>query len=249
MRSLNLRSVYINRLREKLNREGYPRLQMALLVSITGVSGFIASYLLLQTGMSVMWTRYLAAFGVAYLIFLGLLWLWMRTSASDYADGPDFTPTSGWSAKADPIYCGKGGSFDGGGASGNFEIEGSSNFAQLDSSGDTLIGDSVSAACEADEFAIPIVAILFLAGLILSSLWVVYAAPLLFAELLIDGALAASLYRRLRGLESRHWLETAVRRTAAPFLLTAIMLVCFGAGLQHHAPDAQTMAQALFAGR
>ena len=60
---------------------------MLLLVAITGVSGSVASYLLLlRAGLTEMWVRYLAAFAVTYLVFLVLLWLWMRTRAEDYAD-------------------------------------------------------------------------------------------------------------------------------------------------------------------
>jgi len=242
-----LRSQEVHRLQSTLNRDSYPRLQMALLVSITGAACFLASYVLLSSGLLVMWLRYLAAFGIAYLVFLGLLWVWMRTSAKDYADvdPSGLTPGHDAAGSADAAFCGKGGSFDGGGASGNYEsMPTPANSTAFETEGDSSIGDTVGAVCEADELAIPLIAILFLAGLILSSLWVVYAAPLLFAELLVDGVLAASLYRRLRGLESRHWLETAVRRTALPFVLTAIVLAGAGAGMQHYAPQAHTMMQA-----
>lgn len=248
MRPHFLRSREIHKLRSKLEQHGYPRLQMALLVSITGASGFIASYVLLSNGLLTMWLRYLLAFGIAYLVFLGLLWLWLRTSASAY-DGiesaipvPDSIATPGTSHSA---FSGQGGNFDGGGASGNFDS--SLTASSLDNSDNTIFKDAAGVAGDADELAIPIFALLFLAGLILSSLWVIYMAPLLFAELLLDGVLAASLYKRLRGLEPRHWLETALRRTALPFGITAIVLVCAGLGLQHYAPDAHTLSQALSA--
>lgn len=216
---------------------------MALLVSITGASGFIASFVLLSNGMLTMWVRYLAAFGIAYLVFLGLLWLWLRTSAKDY-DGldPGIPLPNQIGSESEPVFCGKGGGFDGGGASGNFDdaVMPSTSF---DDDG-TIFKEAASVAAEADEFAIPLFAIFFLGGLVLSSFWVVYAAPLLFAELLVDGVLAVSLYKRLRGLEARHWLETAVRRTAAPFCITAILLVGAGLTMQHYAPNAHTLAQA-----
>lgn len=73
----------IRRLEGELEREGSSRLQMSLLVMLTGASGFVASYVLLRAGLTEMWLRYLAAFGVAYLAFLALLWLWLRTRADD----------------------------------------------------------------------------------------------------------------------------------------------------------------------
>ncbi len=71
----------------------------------------------------------------------------------------------------------------------------------------------------------------------------VYLAPALFAELLVDGALSASLYRRMRGLQTRHWLESAVRRTVLPFAVTALGLGVIGFGFQAYAPDAHTFGE------
>lgn len=247
MRPSILRSQEITKLKSNLEQHSYPRLQMALLVSITGASGFLASYILLNNGLLTMWIRYLAAFGIAYLVFLGLLWIWLRTSARDYEGIESLIPTHGHtgSSTSNSVFSGNGGSFDGGGASGNFD-DALMPSTSLEVNDDTIFKEAASIATEADEFAIPVIALLFLLGLLLSSFWVVYAAPILFAELLVDGVLAASLYKRLRGLQARHWLETAVRRTAAPFCITAIVLACAGLGMQHYAPDAHTMAQALF---
>lgn len=58
----------IRRIRGDLERDSFPRLQMFLLVTLTGASGFVASYVLLHAGFVEMWLRYLASFGVAYLI-------------------------------------------------------------------------------------------------------------------------------------------------------------------------------------
>lgn len=111
----------IRRLEGELERESFPRLQMSLLVMLTGASGFVASYVFLRAGLVEMWLRYLASFGVAYLVFLALLWLWLRTRADDYADVPD---VSGLISDGDGVgtaYSGQGGDFGGGGASGSFD--------------------------------------------------------------------------------------------------------------------------------
>ena len=90
------RNNEIHKIRSDLERDGFPRLQMCLLVTITGATGFVASFTLLQVGFTEMWLRYLISFGIAYLMFLLLLWLWLRTRADDYRadnyiDIPDFT--------------------------------------------------------------------------------------------------------------------------------------------------------------
>jgi len=85
---------------------------------------------------------------------------------------------------------------------------------------------------------------------VLSSFWIVYSAPLFLAELLIDGMLAATLYRRLRGVDSRHWLATAVRRTLVPFTATAVLTSATGWVMARYVPGAQSIGDMLLrAGR
>ena len=227
----------VQRLQQHLERDGWPRLQMALLVALTGAAGLLASFVLLQTGLQAMWLRYPLSLGAAYLVFLGLLWLWLRTNASDYVDAPiapdDLDLLTNHSAMPE-LVSGGGGDFAGGGASASFDAPASNT-----------LGDSLGSVADADEFAIPLAVLMIAAGLALSSLYIVYTAPVLFAELLLDGALAATLFRRLRGLTAQHWLETAVNRTAMPFLLTAIFLGLCGAGMQAYAPEAHSLGDVL----
>lgn len=237
------RSREIQRLRQNLERDGFPRLQMFLLVSITGGAGFIASFLLLRSGLDTMWLRYPTALGGAYAVFLFLLWLWLRTKAEDYSDFPDLANLPSGHGGSNPEYFGKGGRFGGGGASEHFDsahdvVPSSPDF-------DAPVGEALDAVSCADEYTLPLAALTLLAAILLSSLWVVYTAPVLFAELLVDGVLAASLYRRLRGLETRHWLETALRRTFWPFALTAFVVTCCGWAMQAYAPEAHTMGQVI----
>lgn len=245
MRSTTSRYSEILRLNRKLERDGFPRLQMSFLVAITGASGFIASFFLLHSGFQAMPWRYLLACMIAYIVFLMLLWLWLRTKAEDYADIPDFSnaiPSHGGGECHS--YAGNGGEFGGGGASGSFD---SSYDAIPLRSADTggPVGDVLEAASGADELAIPLFVVILFAALLLSSLYVVYSAPMLFAELLLDGMLAAGLYRRLNGIPRQHWLETSLRRTFWPFLLTA--LLSWGAGwvMQLYAPDADSIGDVL----
>lgn len=217
---------------------------MFLLVTLTGASGFVASYLLLQAGFVEMWLRYLASFALAYLVFLFLLWLWLRTRAEDYADFPDISgsPSSG-SGSSGTCYSGNGGDFGGGGASGSFDAP-SESISVIGDSGSS-VGDALGTAAEAEEFAIPLVVLILIGAMLFSSLFMIYSAPILFAELLVDGVLSASLYRRLRGLETRHWLETAFRRTALPFALTAAIVSASGWGMALYAPEAHSIGDVI----
>jgi hypothetical protein len=81
--------------------------------------------------------------------------------------------------------------------------------------------------------------------LALASLYVIYLAPTLFAELLFDGVLSYTLYRRLRKADSTHWLVTAISRTALPFAATAFFLMVIGAAMTSHAPGARSIGEFL----
>lgn len=246
------RATEIARLRRRLEWDGYPRLQMTLIVALTGGSGFLASFALLHAGPTEMWLRYLCAFGLAYLMFLLLLWLWMRTSASDYADigdlanlvpSPSSSGTPAPHGSFHPPFSGQGGTADGGGASANFDLTDSEIPLTPSSSGIASPGDALSAAVDSDELALPLIVLVMLGALLLSSFWIVYSAPLLFAELLLDGLLAAGLYRRLRGIESEHWILTAIKRTFWAFLLTALLFAAAGWLMQKAIPEAHSMGE------
>ncbi len=238
------RATAVQRMRARLLRDSFPRVQMFILVSLTGVAGFGASSLLLLAGLETMALRYALAMGAAYLVFLGLLWLWLRTSASDYLD---FVPDGGGSTDAAPDlpaalrddFAGGGGTFDGGGASANVDF-GSDSGAL-----DTIAEKPLAAVASAEEGAIPLVVILLALGLLLSSLFVVWTAPVLFAEILVDALLAAGLYRRLRGLERQHWMVAAVKRTVIPFVLTTVLVAGAGWGMQAYAPEARSIGAVL----
>jgi hypothetical protein len=245
----------IVRLMKKLEVFGFPRLQMFFFVMLTGAAGLLGSYLLLLAGVESMVARYPLAVGCSYLVFLVLLGLWLRTRADEYVDLPSDIPLPGGSAPGghEPAYSGGGGQYGGGGASGNFSADDSlpaPDLPDLDIAGGDSVGDAVGGALgAADEGAIPVAIALVVAAiaaaLLFACLYIVYLAPALFAELLVDAVLSASLYRRMRGLQTRHWLESAVRRTILPFVVTAVTLSVIGYVFQLHAPGARTIGEVL----
>lgn len=243
------RAIAIRRVTGRLAAESFPRLQMALLVGVTAGFGLLASFGMLRLGIESMTLRYPLALALAYDFFLFLIWLWLRSKASDYLDLPD---VPGLIARPQPSACptefsGEGGQFGGGGASGSFDA----SSGAFDDSADAVdgvassepIGEPLAAMVEADEFAIPLMAIALAMGLALASLYVVYIAPVLFAEVLVDGALSYALFRHLRTRNARHWLSSAFRRTAIPFAVTAVFLVGAGAALSAYAPGARSIGE------
>ncbi len=213
----------ISRIKALLTSGSYPRLQMALLVALTGALGFLVSFVLLHQGLTTMWLRYLLAMAAAYLGFLGLLGLWLRwpSSLGDLVDGADLLPHgAGGGGGAPPLPRPSGG------------------FSGLGGPADVPDFDPVGLAVLVIAFGL---AILF------SSLWLVWTAPALFAELLLDAALAAGLYHRLKKLPRRHWLETAIRGTVWPYLITTLLVVAIGWGMSHYLPGAQSLGDVIAA--
>jgi hypothetical protein len=241
------RALAVRRVKDRLMHESFPRMQMALIVALTGGFGLLASFTMLQLGMDSMAVRYPLALLFAYLFFLFLIWLWLRTNAEDYLDVPDISgisPPPRASEYLPEFRSHGGGDFGGGGASGSFDDAGNTIDAAI-SSPLSSVGDSIGSAVEAEELAIPLVAIALAFGIALASLYVVYIAPALFAEVLVDGALSYVLFRHLRDQDPRHWLSSTVRHTAVPFAVTAIFLVAVGAAMAAYAPEAKSVGQVI----
>lgn len=228
------RSHAILRIKRRLEHDGVPRIQRSLIVGLTGAAG------LLQLGVTHMALRYPLALLLAYGVFLVLLWLWLRAQAEDYVDIPDLSgPVPNGSGSSAPSFEGSGGNFGGGGASGSFDAPAS--FAPVESDASPLAEAASAVGDGADDLAIPLFAVAFALGLALASFYVIYVAPILFAELLVDGALSYALYRRIRTADSPHWLESAVRGTARPYLLTGVLVSISGAAMTAYAPGAHSI--------
>jgi hypothetical protein len=230
----------IRRVASKLRGEAFPRLQMLLLVALTGGFGLLSSFGLLQAGLDSMAIRYPVALALSYGFFLFLLWLWLRTNAADYIDVPDPSGLSRSGSAADgpaEFVGGGGGDFAGGGASASIEappLELGKGFGGLGTLG--TVGD-------ADELAIPLVVIVLAAGLAIASFYVVYIAPVLFAELLVDGALSYALFRHLRSKDRPYWVTSALRHTLVPFVVTGVFLAAVGGAMSLYAPGAKSVGQ------
>ena len=217
-----------------LERFGWPRVQMSLIVAFTGLAGFGASIVLRAVGVVEMWQRYPLAVGVAFVAFLLQLWLWMRTG--DTADSV-FENLEVGSPNT-----------------GSGVSRSSSNLDTIEAAVDTVdlgadIGsDALGVAAEGEGCAL-VVAVIVLAivagGLLFAAGYVVTGAPALLAELLVDGALSVGLYRSLRRQDESHWLVTALRHTGLVFLLTAALLSGAGWVLAQFAPGAQSFGEAI----
>lgn len=197
-----------------------PRFQMSLILLLTGFAGFLSSFLLLHSGISQMWLRYPLAILSAYIAFLLLLRLWL--SIQRYRGNFDLPIDSGFSGTSSPstdFSFGGGGDFGGGGAGGSW---GDSISSSNSGGGGSSVFDGISFDFDLEELGLLILAVVALLGGFFASLYVVYIAPVLLAEILVDGLLLRSLYKRVEHIQRKYWLKTAVRKTLLPALLCVL---------------------------
>lgn len=257
MRTVKTRTTYRRRerriefLKRRLLRKSHPRLHASLILLLTGLSGFLASFVLLRLGIYEMWLRYPVAILFAYGVFLILLRMWLSLSrprnweldgdvvettvdvVSEVTEGSD----AGFGGGAD---------FSGGGAGGYWE-EGVSTATSNTVSTVTTTNGSGSTGFSFDfdleEGWLIVIASIALIASAFAALYVVYIAPALLAEILLDGVLMAGLYKRVKSIQHRHWLRSALRQTAVAAIVVAVFFTIAGFALQKVAPYARSIGE------
>lgn len=258
----------VERVRRRLARVGSPRLLVSFMLALTGASGFLISAALLRLGVTQMSVRYPLAVLLAYSVFLLLVRLWLalqrrRRSGddsdwlSDIGDGVpnllDADVPVGDAARAANAF-GGGGDFGGAGAGGVWTDGVVSNVSgnvsgNVPGGGSSLLDSvpglpDVNLDIDLDDgcfwIIIPVAAVV---GVLFVMFYVVYIAPVFLAEILVDALLLAGLYKRLKGVEPRHWLRSCVRRTLLPAVLATALFIAAGYLMERVAPEAHSIGE------
>lgn len=228
----------------------YPRLQMFIVLSLTGLVGFLTSLTLLHFGLNLLWLRYPLAILAAYAAFLMFLYVWVSLHRNrgdlDLVSNVDVpldagVGTNGSGADAD-VFSGAG-SFGGGGAGGAWDASAATPSAF--SGGSPF--DGLGVDLDLEELGLVLLGLALLIGGIVASLYVVYIAPVLFAEILVDALLVGGLYTKVKKIDRRHWLETALKKTWLPAFLCAFAFGVAGYLFQWALPEARTLGEVLHA--
>ena len=238
------RGQKIERVEALLGGAGRPRLTMMAIMILAWMAGFLSSAGLLRLGVESMWLRYPLAVGGAYLAFLGLLgaWLrvmlWGRARSESAANANSASPRSTMAGAMANVAAGLS-------RVNMTEKRKERTQRQQASYADGSLLDLCDLGGGSDSGAVVLILALIalLSGLIVSGIMVA-TAPLLFAELLVDGLAVMAVSRSVGRSATSHWTDGVVRRTWLPAFTTAVVFGLVGLGLQFAAPGSATLAQA-----
>ncbi len=231
------------RLKRHLVRNYFLRFHMGLLFSASTAAGIGTSKLLLTAGETRVFVRYPIAVIGSYLVFLGLIRLWLiyvaRMQAPgvlshlpDVLDLPDVDLPGGESSGSFPeaVKFG-GGQAGGGGASDTFDVVEAQPVAPAKAG---WSGGDWSLDLDDDTFWVVVVLIVLVAAILGSGMYLVYIAPELLPELALNALLASSFAQAAKraekkGWEDQSWMTGAIRATIIPLVvvLTVSVLLAY----------------------
>ena len=222
---------------------GYPRLLILLMLSASGAVAFLSSVMLQRVGLG-LGLRYSLAAAIGYGGFLASIRLWIaykRGQRDLDIDVPDVGSIGSPEATRDLFAGGRSGG-GGGGAQWDTPATSVSGTASIHPSTD---GGGWAASLDWDELWPVAIALIGAFCSVLALAFVVYAAPVLLAEVALDGAVVGVVYSRLRKTDARSWIVSAVRRTWLPALAVVAAVGVAGWLLQRAVPEAVSIGGVL----
>lgn len=217
---------------------GWPRLQMSLILLLTGFAGFLFSVFLLDAGLWRMWLRYPAMVLFAYGVFLLLLraWIFVQQRGGFGFDEMAFEDLG--EGHYYELSLPKGGS-GGGGWGFSSSRGGGGGGSWLGNFGFDLNFDDDGCAVLLALIAL----VAAITGALVLSVYIIFAAPTLLAEILVDALLLAGLYKRVKSIERKHWARSALRKTWLPLLSVLVLFTLAGYAMQRAVPEARTIGE------
>ena len=251
----------------KLQQDYATRFHMFLIVATSIAIALLITRGLLELGFTEMWVRYALALVFAYITFFFGVWVWLHLSEygrhllAGWGRRRDWNGDTGVdvlgninvspSSATPEVPVGGGGSFDGGGASGSWDVpDGSLSVGSTDSGLLDGAGDAAGALGGADEGG----CLLVIAGALLAvvllvvfgaTAYVVYQAPAILAEVVFEVLLGSPLARGARALDSADWSTVLFRKTWKAFALMAAAAMAFALFCNFAFPQATSAGEVL----
>ena len=246
------------RYRALLARHFLIRFHMSLILVAVMAAAVLSSKAFLLAGLNSLPIRYPLAAIAGYLVFLGLVRIWVsyvtrnklsfrqraHRSAGDIALDTDLGLIAGdstsVSSPVEEVHFG-GGSSGGGGASRSFEVDPSGS-----SEGGSSWMPKVSFDIDLDDGGwILIVLGILIAVIFGAGTYLIYVAPEMLPEVAAQVVLASALKRASTKLEQGDWAISLIRGTIVPFLLILLMTIGLGVVAHRNCPLATKLADAI----
>jgi hypothetical protein len=246
----------------------FVRLHMALMLSVVVLSGVLASRLLHAAGVQWLVVRYPMAVAFSYLVFFGLVRLWLAYAVrvrrnrqwpngtidfvDDRSSGGTSIGSSGGSFNFSPggssHVSGGGGKFGGGGASASFDDGGGAPARMVAVPGSAPSGSSAKGSggsfdLDDDGLIILVVFIIAVAGIFGAGLFLVLHAPVILSEAAFQAAMAAGLVKMSRDVHEEGWMESVFKATRIPFLVSLAGAIAFGGVALRYCPHGTTLSE------
>ena len=249
-----------------LTHRYFIRAHMTVMLSLVLLSGLVASRALLRAGVTNMGLRYPIAVLFSYVVFLGLIRLWLAymcrvaqaarlaTSDSARSSGGGFLDgSSGWSGSGGSGGSGKfvggGGGSGGGGSSGGFGDAGAPAGRSGGSGSGSGGGSSSSSSSsgggggDGDGLLLLLLFVLLVAAVFGAGAYLVFQAPAILSEAAFHAVLAAGLIKSARDVHEPGWMGGVVKATAIPFALVLILSGVFGYQAHKRCPGSFNVRQ------
>ena len=251
----------------KLQQNYATRFHMFLIVATSIAVALLITHGLLGLGATEMWVRYALALAFAYATFFIGVWVWLHLSEygrhlrAGWGRRRDWNGDAGLDVPGNinvgaggslpDVAVAGGGSFDGGGASGSWDVpDGSLSVGRPDSGLFDGAGDAADVLGGADEGGclLVIAGVLLAIGLIAvfgATAYVVYQAPAILAEVVFEVLLGSPLARGARALDSADWMAVLFRKTWKAFALMAAAAMAFALFCNFAFPQAKSAGEVL----
>lgn len=219
----------IKSFREQIAKKFLIRFHMSLILAAVMASAVLCSKLLLNLGVYSLPIRYPIAALVAYLVFLGLVRIWVayvtRNDSSQSDADLDFDFDDVEFPSVDST---KSVDFSGGSIS-HTSSSGSSSWSfDFDEGGWILIVLGI------------LLAVIFGAGA-----YLIYIAPEMLPEVALQVVMASTLKRASNKLEAGGWAVSILKGTIVPFLIVFVLTIGLGVVVHHTCPMATKLTEAM----
>ena len=220
--------------REQIAKKFLIRFHMSLILAAVMASAVLCSKLLLNLGVYSLPIRYPIAALVAYLVFLGLVRIWVAyvtyndSSQSDADLDVDLDDVEFPSVGPAKLIDFSGGSTSNSGVSHTSSSGGSSWSFDFDEGGWILIVLGI------------LLAVIFGAGA-----YLIYIAPEMLPEVALQVVMASTLKRASHKLEAGGWAVSILKGTVVPFLIVFVLTIGLGVVVHHTCPMATKLTEAM----